>query len=458
MARNNAYTEGPIGSVMVKTALSMLPGTLAISGYNIVDTYFVSKLGTTPMAAMGFTFPIVMLVGCLYRGLDNGIMTPTAQLLGGRKLPRAARMVSSGAIMLILVSIAVGIIGSLTIDPVFRILLKANEETMTDIRSYMIIWYMGSVTAALGMASNALLVTAGESRLAGMFMLGGLLLNLLLDPIFIFGWWFFPRMGVAGAALATVIAQVAGLAATASVLHYKLRLISRFNLPGEIIFGHWKTILRYGIPAICAMLLIPLGSMAITRAVAEVGKEVAVAATAAAGRIEIVAFVFPMSLGMALLPMIGQNYGAKAWERINQCRRFSMRFAGAVLLLMATVFTIFAPQLSRLFTRDPQVLDIMVTYLSIVSWGLAGVEIHRFGGFFLNGCARPTAAALLNGSRVVVFLIPLTFLAVSFDSLTGIFYARLVSDICSGIAGIICARVVTRALFKNTPVKTAEAE
>ena len=124
MARNNAYTEGPIGSVMVKTALSMLPGTLAISGYNIVDTYFVSKLGTTPMAAMGFTFPIVMLVGCLYRGLDNGIMTPTAQLLGGRKLPRAARMVSSGAIMLILVSIAVGIIGSLTIDPVFRILLK----------------------------------------------------------------------------------------------------------------------------------------------------------------------------------------------------------------------------------------------------------------------------------------------------------------------------------------------
>ena len=132
------------------------------------------------------------------------------------------------------------------------------------------------------------------------------------------------------------------------------------------------------------MLLIPLGSMAVTRAVAEVGGEIAVAATAAATRIEVVAFVFPMSLGMALLPMIGQNYGAKAWVRIDQCRRFALRFAGAILLFMAVIFTVFAPQISTLFSKDPEVLKIMIRYLRIVSWGLAGVEIHRFGGFFLN--------------------------------------------------------------------------
>ena len=404
MARNTAYTDGPIGSVMLKTALSMLPGTLAISGYNIADTYFVSKLGTLPMAAMGFTFPVVMLVGCLYRGLDNGIMTPTAQLLGGGRIPRAARLITSGAILIILVSLTVGIIGSLTIEPVFRNLLKAEDNVMGDIRSYMVIWYMGSVTAALGMATNALMVTAGESRLAGIFMLCGLLLNVILDPIFIFGWGLVPAMGVAGAALATVIAQIAGLAANASVLHFKLRIISTFKLPRDVIFGHWKIILRYGIPAICAMLLIPLGSMAVTRGVAEVGGEIAVAAIAAATRIETVAFVFPMSLGMALLPMIGQNYGARAWDRIHQCRRFSMRFAGAILLLMAVLFSIFAPELSSLFSKDPAVLEIMVRYLRIVSWGLAGVEVHRFGGFFLNACAHPTAAAMLTAD--VVFPTP----------------------------------------------------
>ena len=442
MARNTAYTDGPIGSVMVKTALSMLPGTLAISGYNIVDTYFVSKLGTLPMAAMGFTFPVVMLVSCLFRGIDNGIMTPTAQLLGGGRIPRAARLISSGIILLAIISLAIGIAGSLTIDPVFRTLLKADESVMGDIKAYMVIWYMGSVTASLSMAANALLVTSGESRLAGMFMLGGLLLNVILDPIFIFGIGVIPGMGVAGAALATVIAQALGVVATAAVLHFKLRLIAPFTMPLAVISGHWKTILRYGIPATCAMLLIPIGSMAVTRAVAEVGGEIAVAATAAATRIE----VFPMSLGMALLPMIGQNYGAKAWDRINQCRRFALRFAGAILLFMAVIFTTFAPQISTLFSKDPAVLEIMVRYLRIVSWGLAGVEIHRFGGFFLNGCARPLGAALLNGSRVVVFLVPLTFTAVAMDWLDGIFYARLVSDICAGIAGCICARLVTRSL------------
>ena len=125
-----------------------------------------------------------------------------------------------------------------------------------------------------------------------------------------------------------------------------------------------------------------------------------------------------------------------------------MRFAGAVLLCMATIFTIFAPQISTLFSKDPAVLEIMVRYLRIISWGLAGVEIHRFGGFFLTGCAHPFGAAVLNGARVVVFLVPLTFLAVYFDSLTGIFYARLVSDICAGIAGVICARLVTRSLAR----------
>ena len=352
-------------------------------------------------------------------------------------------------IFMVIISLCVGILGSLTIDPVFRTLLKADDTVMKDIRSYMVIWYMGSVTASLGMATNALLVTSGESRLAGMFMLGGLVLNVILDPIFIFGLGFIPAMGVAGAALATVIAQVIGVIATGSVLHFKLRLIAPFNMPIKIITGHWKTILRYGIPATCAMLLIPLGSMAVTRAVAEVGGEIAVAATAAAGRIEVVAFVFPMSLGMALLPMIGQNYGAKAWDRINQCRRFSMRFAGLVLLMMATIFTIFAPQISTLFSKDPAVLEIMVRYLRIVSWGLAGVEIHRFGGFFLNGCAHPLGAALLNGSRVVVFLVPLTFVAVSMNYLDGIFYARLISDLCAGIAGMICARLITRSLAKR---------
>jgi len=452
MSGKRRYTTGPIGSVMLKSALSMLPGTLAISGYNIVDTYFVSMLGKIPLAAMGYTFPIVMLIGCLYRGIDNGILTPVAQNLGGNRDFRASRLISSGIIFMILLALTVGTIGSGTIEPLFRNLLCANDEVMPDIRSYMTLWYLGSVTSALGMAGNSLLVASGESRIAGLVMLGGLFLNALIDPLFIFGFAFFPAMGVAGAAVATVIAQAICMGVTLTILHKKLHLIGSFRLPRNILLQHWRTIIRYGVPSACAMLLIPVGSTVVTRAVGEVGGNTAVAAAAAAGRIEILAFVFPMSLGITLLPMIGQNYGAGAWERINSCRRFAMRFAGGMLLFMSLLYTVFAEKMAGFFSRDPEIIAIMVDYLRIISWGFAGIEIHRFGGFFLTGCARPTAGAMLNGGRVVVLLIPLTLLAVHFQSLNGIFYARLATDLLSGVAGLIAARIVTRRQMGQTKI------
>ena len=443
MGVSKNYTSGPIGSVIIRTALSMLPGTLAISGYNIVDTYFVAQLGVIPLAAMGYTFPVVMLIGCLYRGLDNGMLTPAAQALGGNKLNRARSLISSGIILLTCVSLIVGVVGMFTIEPVFK-LLKANHEVMGDIRNYMAIWYLGSVTGALSMASNSLLVTAGVPRLAGLMMLGGLVLNAVLDPLFIFGWGWFPAMGVAGAALATIIAQSVGMCVSLAILHCKLHLIGSFLMPLKIIAGYWKTIFRYGIPAACAMLLVPIGSMVVTYGVTAVGGNDAVAAVAAAGRVEMVAFVFPMSLGMTLLPMIGQNYGAKQWDRINSIRRFAMRFAEIMLILMAVIYFVFARQIAAFFTDDAEVAAIMIEYLRLVPWGFAGIEVHRFGGFFLTACARPFGAAVLNGGRVAFLLIPLTLIAVFFESLTGIFIARLATDIIAGVAGLICARWITR--------------
>ena len=314
MARNTAYTEGPIGSVMLKTALSMLPGTLAISGYNIVDTYFVSKLGTLPMAAMGFTFPVVMLVGCLFRGLDNGIMTPTAQLLGGGRIPRAARLISSGAILLIIVSLTVGILGSLTIEPVFRNLLKADDSVMGDIRSYMVIWYMGSVTASLSMATNALLVTSGESRLAGIFMLAGLLLNVLLDPIFIFGF----KMGVKGAALATILSQaiscvwvllfLCGKKTYLKLKKHNLRIDAKLVFPC-IALGTATFIMQSSESVI---------SVCFNSSLLKYGGDIAVGAMTILTSVMQFAMLPMQGIAQGAQPILSYNFGAKNVERVKK--------------------------------------------------------------------------------------------------------------------------------------------
>ena len=272
MPERPTYTRGSIAKVMFSTALSMVPGTLAISGYNIVDTYFVGLLGTDPLAAMGFTFPVVMIVGCIYHGLGGGVMTPVAQLLGGGRRDQAARMVTSGIVLFTLIGLAMTAAGIALIDQIFQ-MQGAKPELMPMIRQYMTIWFLGSLSVSLGGAGTHLLVSAGVPKLGGLMMLFGLALNAELDPLFIFGWKFIPRMGIAGAAIATVIAQVTALALVTTLLHFRHHLIAPLSalFPYPRVLHAWRTIFRYGIPAILGMVLNPAGMAVITYAVATTG-------------------------------------------------------------------------------------------------------------------------------------------------------------------------------------------
>ena len=442
--RTAAYTTGPIPITMLKNSCAMLAGTLAMSGYNIADTYFVGRMeGQSPLAAMAFTFPIIMLVGCLFHGIGIGVVTPAAQALGAEKHHKAVRLVSGGVILMVITAVVLAIIGMATSEWFFHA-YGAVGDTLEMVTGYMDIWFFGCITAALSMGGNSMLIAVGDSKFASGMMIAGMLVNVGLDPWFIFGGFGLPAMGIKGAALATVISQAFSAIVIMLILSVRHKLLRFERIPWRELRTVWNKEIHFAIPSTIGMLMMPAGSFIITGITAHFGDAV-MGATAASGRLEMVAFVFPMSLGIALLPMIGQNYGAKQWERINSCRRFSMRFAGVMMFMMAIIYFIFAEKIAGFFSDDPEVVKIMVRYLRIVPWGFAGIEVHRFGGFFLAGCAHPQASAMLNGGRVVVLLIPLTLLAVLMNSLTGIFYARLVTDLVAGTAGIICARLVTRS-------------
>ena len=144
------YTQGPIAKSMIKTALAMIPATLALSGYNLVDAYFVGQLtGKTapdaPMAAMGFTLPVVMLIGCLFHGLGIGVSAPTAQALGGNKLERAARGSTAGVLLILLISILTAIIGMSCVTHVFSS-FGARGEVLGLVIEYMDIWHLAILT------------------------------------------------------------------------------------------------------------------------------------------------------------------------------------------------------------------------------------------------------------------------------------------------------------------------
>ncbi|MBR2905985.1 MAG: MATE family efflux transporter [Lentisphaeria bacterium] len=442
-AKSN-YTKGSIGGTMLKTGFAMLAGTLAMSGYNIVDTYFVGNLGKIPMAAMGFTMPIIMLVGCFFRGLTIGVMATSAQSLGGGKHGKANNLIFSGIALITAISLAAGICGLFVSEYLIR-LMNASDAALPLAKEYMDIWFLGCVTAFVGLTGNDLLISSGYSRTASTLMVAGLVLNTILDPLFIFGMGPVPAMGMKGAALATVVAQACSAATALTVLHHKGLFV--LKVPAwKIMNKAWLLIIKYAIPSSLGMLMMPLGSFVITWITAKFG-DAAVAATAAAARLEMLAFVFPMALGISLMPMVGQNFGAKLYGRIRACKRFSFLFAFFFLLMMAVIYFFLADLLVKQFSPDPEVRKIMAICMRIIPWGFWATEIHRYSGFFFTGCGHPRISAYLNGFRMIGLLLPFSFIALYFNNLEGLFWARFAADILAGFTGMYLAS----GLVKNLP-------
>ncbi len=416
-------------------ALPMLAGTVAMNAYNLVDTWYVAKLGTLPLAAMGFTFPIVMLITFLVNSIGTGITTLTSHAIGRSDRDSAVRNVTQGIVLTALISVILSITGYLTIKPVFT-LLGADSQTMPYIQSYMRMWYLGAVTMAFPMTGNGILISLGDSKNASRFMVLGSLLNCALDPVMIFGLLGFPAMGIFGAALATVIAQGVSAVWLFFLLIKKHHIINFKDFQIHTFFNTVKRIMNFAIPGSISMILTPLSGAIITALISRYGNE-AVAAAGAAGRIEMFAFVVPMALGISLIPFTSQNFGAERIDRIEEAKKYSSRFAFIYGLCVAVVFFLCAPFLAGIFTEEAKVTEIFILYVRIISFGYGMMEIHRYCGFLFTGIHKPVYSTVLNAVRVLVFFIPLSYLGSQLLGIKGIFFGRLITDLTAGTIGYI---------------------
>lgn len=437
--------ENSVKRTLFQIAFPMLAGTVAMHSYNLADTWFVSRLGTVPLAAMGYVFPVAMLLRFVAGGIGTGVTTLTSHALGRRDRPDAARFLTHGVILIFLVSAVMAVAGFLTIDPLFRI-LGADDLVLSLIRSYMRTWYAGALFMALPMMGSGILISLGESKTASLMMVGGSLLNCLLDPIMIFGWLGFPALGIWGAALATVIAQAVVSAWLLFLLTARHPLL-RLRRPELSFFPRsCRRIAGFAVPGSISMMLMPFSAAVIIALVSRYGIE-AVAAVSAAARVEHFAFVIPMALGVSLVPFVSQNFGGGRLDRIVEAKTYATGFAFVYGLGVTLVFFLAAPLLAAVFTRDPRVSAVFVRYVRIISFGYGMMEIHRYCGFILTGMHRPVLATVLNVVRVGALLIPLASLGSRFLGVEGIFAGRLLTDLAAGTVGLIW---VTRLLRRSS--------
>ncbi len=437
-----------VKSTLFGMAFPMLAGTFAMNAYSLTDMWFVSRLGTLPMAAIGFTFPVIMMLTCVAGGIGTGVTTLMSHALGRNDHGLASRTTTHGVMLILSITLVLTFIGYFTIDPVFA-WLGADSSTLPLVRQFMGIWYFGAVTMSIPMMGNGILISSGDSKSASRVMMTGPLINLVLNPILIFGWLGFPAMGIAGSALATVIAQTISVSWLLFLLYRRHRLLdfAHFNFKG---FGDsLRKILSFGIPGMLSMILMPISSTVITKILSGIGNE-AVAAAGAAGRIEMFAFIIPMSLGMSLMPFVSQNFGAGRIDRIKEAMDVSAKFAIIYGFIIAIIFFMSAPLLAAAFTSDAKVSEIIISYIRIISFGYGMMEVHRYCGFFLTGLHHPKSSTMLNAIRVLVLLIPLSYLGVYLGGVKGLFAGRLATDIISGSLGLLwaykaCARAEGKA-------------
>jgi putative MATE family efflux protein len=436
--------NSPIGNTLKSMTLPMLVGMVMMMSFGLVDTYFIGLLGTDELAAISFTFPVTFTLISLHIGLGIGTSAVIARFLGNNSHSEA-QLSGTGALMLAFALAAIlAIIGVLTIDPIFT-LIGANERLLGYIDEYMVVWYAAGVFLAMPMVGNSILRASGDTKTPSFVMAGGGLVNVILDPILIFGWGPIPALGMQGAALATLIAWAVGLFYILYLLAIKRQLI----LPRLLSMAELKRcsggILKIGLPAAGANMLTPVASGILTSVVAGYGPA-AVAAWGVGGRLESIASIVILALSMSLPPFISQNFGANNLSRVSKAYQLSVRFVVIWQLFVFGAFYFLSGLLARIFSSEPEVIALIQAYLMIVplGYGVQGIVILTNSSF--NAMHLPMSALLMSVLRLFVFFVPISYLGSYLFDLKGMFWAGIVANI---LTATIAYTWFSRALIKR---------
>ena len=441
---NNApkLTVGPVSNSILSMMLPMALGILVMIGNGLVDAYFIGQLGYAQLAAVSYAFPVWFVAAGIVMGLGTGTSSVLSRFIGAGDIKSVKQIATHSMVLAVVAGAVVTLIGLLSIESLFG-LLGANEESMPYVKSYMTIYYWGSLFLGIPFIGNSILRANGDAKTPSMLVAFSAIVNAVLDPFLIFGWYGFPEMGVAGAALASVISTVAFLFASLWVLIVRDNLLATIGHSLKSMLSSWKQVLHVGLPAIASNLIAPVSSALVTALVSTYGQE-AVAAYGLAGRIEALVIVLLMALGGATAPYVGQNYGAKKFDRLVNGFKFSARFA-LFYAIFCIVFLYFgSTTILGVFTDNEDVIRLAMIQLLICPWGYGFLGIASICNGSFNAFGRPLPAMTISISRTLVIYVPLAYALAHYLGFQGIFIAQVLANIFAGCVAIVWYRRVFR--------------
>lgn len=441
--RVSMLRNAPIPQVLLKMGLPTMIGMLVTGIYNLVDAYFVGGLGTSQMGAVSITFPLGQAIVGLAVLFGGGAASYLSRLLGANDRERANH-VASTALYSSLVLAAIVIVGIVVfIHPVLYA-LGATDTIYPYAFQYGMIYVIGAIFNIFNVTMNNIASSEGAAKVSMTAMILGAGLNVVFDPIFIYGF----GMGIAGAAIATVLAQAI---TTVMYLVYVLKKRSVFSFsPKDFRFDGsiYKEIFKVGIPTLAFQLATSI-AIGLTNAAAKQYGDAAIAAMGIVTRIISMGIYAVSGFAKGFMPIAGYNYGAKQYQRVQEATKTGLIWTSTFCVAMTALMFVFATPVISLFTTgDLEVVKIGAFALRANIIMFAGMGIEAIYSMLSLALGKAAGAWLLSIGRQGIFFIPFVVLLPHFVGLNGVIFAQPIADVLTLIAIIALAIKINRQIKK----------
>lgn len=436
--KKSKYTEGKILSSLVSLAIPIIMANILQTAYQLIDTFWLGRLGANAVAAVSISFPILFLILSIGAGLTLAGTVIVANFKGANNQQQVNYSSSQTVFVIFFLSILLAIIGYFSAAPLMK-LVGAGPEVLADSTSYFQVSSFGFVFLFMFFVFQSLMRGIGNVILPMYIVLTTVLLNLVLDPLFIFGWGDIPGYGVAGAAIASIITQ--GISAFIGIfILFRGRMGIKVSFSDMRFDFPWvKRMFKLGIPSSMEQSSRAAAMTVMVMLVTSFGSEV-VAAYGIGARILSLVIVPALGFAIATTTLVGQNVGARKIKRAGKIGDLSGKIAFFGLTGIGIVLFFLAEPITRFFVPgDEQVIQDGALFIKIMapSFGLLGIQQVLNGVF--NGAGFTTASLLISVFSLWVVRFPLAFMLSHNTTLeaTGIWWAFPISNLIAAIIAFV---------------------
>lgn len=447
--QHRKMTQTPIPKLVVRLGIPTTVSMLITSVYNMADTYFVSRLGTSAGGAVGVVFSLMAVFQAVGYTLGMGAGSLLSRRLGEKDKHAADVYVSSAFYAAILLGTVIAVCGSMLIRPLMA-LLGATDTILPYAVDYGRYIICGAPVLCASFVLNNALRAEGRAALAMIGLCTGGLLNMALDPLLIFAC----GMGIAGAALATLVSQCVSFLILLSMFLFKKSILSLHPRGISRSLRTYGQIVSVGLPSFCRQGLASISTVLLNRQAAAVGlaqgmaqladpaaagayADAAVAAMSIVGKVFMFMLCVALGVGQGFMPVAGYNYGAKNFDRVRKAYRFTLLLSLVLMSALAAVVFVFSPQIIALFRReDAAVIEIGARAMRFQCAAMPLQTLIVPTNMIHQSTGKSAQATFLSVCRQGIFFVPLIMVLPHLFGLVGVEITQSVSDVLTFFVSI----------------------